>query len=115
MGAAARQSGRMDQRRGDGHARARPGVLGRLRWLGIACAGADDTDADVRIATVRGRCRRKPAVLRGDVWRAVPAAAVLASYARLRSAGRRAAVAAVDIDAVPDRAAVSGGLAQIWP
>ena len=55
--------------------------------LGVARTRTDDTDAAVRLAAVRGRPGRKRAVLRGHVWRSVPAAAIPADRAWLRSAG----------------------------
>src|SRR6202043_2361479 len=114
MELAARQPGGLDQPRGDEHARPRTDIRPRIRRLGMAGICPDDTDADVRFAIVRGRCCRKPAVLCRDVRRAVPAAAVLASNARLRSARRRDAVAAVDVDAVPDRTDRGRGGPKIW-
>ena len=93
---AARQPGGMEQPRGDEHARRWTGVRARLRRLGIARIGTDGTDAAVRVAIVRGRYCRELAVLRRDVRRAVPAAAISAGRARIRAARRRAQAAAVD-------------------
>src|SRR5665647_972610 len=94
MGPAAWQPRGMDQWRSDRSIRRRRAVRGRLRRLGAARAGADGADAAVQVAGVFVRYSREPSVLRGNVWRAVPAAAISANRARLRAVRRRPAAIA---------------------
>src|SRR3954467_5979484 len=104
MGAAARQCCGLGQSRGHYGARHRPAVCDRLRRPGAMGISADGADAVVWISRVRGGRYRQLPVLCRDVWRAVPVAAIFASHAWLRPIRCRAAAAALDRDAVRDRA-----------
>ena len=103
LGPVARQRRRMDQPRSGDGARGRIAAGGGFCRLGIADIRADGADAAVPVARAVVRHRRDLPAVRHVVQRAVPAAAIPAVRARLWTARRRPAVAALDRHAVRDR------------